>query len=102
MINVLSLFDGMSCGQIALARAGVGVGKYYASEIDKHAITVTQANYPNTAQFGDITKWRDWDIDWGSIDLVMGGPLAKVLVLQVNNLHSTTPEVRCSSRLLTF
>ena len=73
MINVLSLFDGMSCGQIALARAGVVVGVYYASEIDKHAITVTQANCPNTIQLGDIVNWRGWDIDWGSIDLVIGG-----------------------------
>ena len=53
---VLSLFDGMSCGQIALNRAGISYGKYYASEIDKHAIKVTQTNYPNTIQLGDVTK----------------------------------------------
>ena len=45
---VLSCFDGMSCGQIALNLAGIAVDKYYASEIDKHAIKVTQYNYPNT------------------------------------------------------
>lgn len=72
-MNVLSLFDGMSCGQIALERAGVEVEKYYASEIDKHAITVTQANYPNTIQLGDVTSWKDWVIDWSSIDLLIGG-----------------------------
>jgi len=55
-MNVLSLFDGMSCGQIALNRAGISYGKYYASEIDKHAIKVTQTNYPNTIQLGDVTK----------------------------------------------
>ena len=56
-MNALSLFDGMSCGQIALNRIGITPDNYYASEIDKHAITVTQANYPNTIQLGDVTKW---------------------------------------------
>lgn len=72
-MNVLSLFDGMSCGQIALHRAGISYGKYYASEIDQNAITVTQANYPDTIQIGDVTRWREWGIDWSSIDLIMGG-----------------------------
>lgn len=72
-MNVLSLFDGMSCGQIALERAGISVDKYYAAELDKWAIQVTQANYPDTIQLGDVTKWRDWDIDWSSIDLLIGG-----------------------------
>ncbi len=70
---VLSLFDGMSCGQIALNQLGIKVDEYYASEIDKWAIQVTQKNYPDTIQLGDITKWREWDIDWASIDLVYGG-----------------------------
>ena len=73
MKNVLSLFDGMSCGQIALGRAGIDTGTYYASELDKYAITVTQSNYPNTVQLGDVTRWREWDIDWASIDLLLGG-----------------------------
>ena len=72
-MNVLSLFDGMSCGQIALERAGIQVNNYYASELDKYAIKVTQANWPNTVQLGDVTKWREWDIDWSSIDLLIGG-----------------------------
>ena len=72
-MNVLSLFDGMSCGQISLNRAGFTVDNYYAAEIDKYAIKVTQANYPNTIQLGDVTKWKEWDIDWSSIDLVTGG-----------------------------
>jgi len=72
-MNVLSLFDGMSCGQIALNRIGIKPIKYYAAEIDKHAIKVTQANYPNTIQLGSVTEWRDWDINWSSIDLIMGG-----------------------------
>ncbi len=70
---VLSLFDGMSCGQIALNQLGIKVDEYYASEIDKWAIQVTQKNYPDTIQLGDITKWREWDIDWASINLVYGG-----------------------------
>lgn len=72
-MNVLSLFDGMSCGQIALNRIGIKPDNYYASELDKYAITVTQANFPETKQLGDVTKWRDWDIDWASIDLLIGG-----------------------------
>lgn len=72
-MNVLSLFDGMSCGQIALNRLGIGINNYYAAEIDKYSIEITQKNYPDTIQLGDVTKWQDWDIDWSSIDLVSGG-----------------------------
>lgn len=72
-MNVLSLFDGMSCGQIALNRINIKPEKYYAAEVDKYAITVTQANYPDTIQLGDVTKWIEWDIDWSSIDLLIGG-----------------------------
>lgn len=72
-MNVLSLFDGISAGQVALEKAGISVDKYYASEVDKFAIEVTQKNHPNTIQLGDVTKWREWDIDWSSIDLVIGG-----------------------------
>jgi len=72
-VNVLSLFDGMSCGRIALSRAGIKVDNYYASELDKYAIKVTQANWPDTVQLGDVTRWREWDIDWSSIDLLIGG-----------------------------
>ena len=72
-MNVLSLFDGISAGQVALERLGNRVDNYYASEIDKYSIKVTQSNYPNTIQLGDVTKWRDWDIDWSSIDLLIGG-----------------------------
>lgn len=72
-INVLSLFDGISCGQVALEKTGIKVNKYYASEIDKYAIQVTQKNYPNTIQLGDVEVWWLWDIDWASIDLLIGG-----------------------------
>lgn len=70
-INVLSLFDGMSCGQIALNRLGIKVSKYYASEIDKPAIKVTQHNYPETIQVGDVTKLKGEDLP--QIDLLIGG-----------------------------
>ena len=53
-MNVLSLFDGMSCGQIALEKANIKVDQYFASEIKPHAIKVTQHNYPNTIQLGDV------------------------------------------------
>lgn len=72
-MKVLSLFDGMSCGQIALKQLGIIPEKYYASEIDKHAIKQTQLNFPDTIQLGDVTKWKEWDIDWNSIDLVLAG-----------------------------
>ena len=72
-MNILSLFDGMSCGQLALDRAGIHVDQYYASELDKYAIKVTQANWPDTIQLGDVTRWKEWDIDWAGIDLLIGG-----------------------------
>jgi DNA-cytosine methyltransferase len=72
-VKVLSLFDGMSCCRLALEKLDVSVEKYYASEIDKYAIEVTQANYPDTEQLGDVTAWETWELDWASIDLVTGG-----------------------------
>lgn len=113
-INVLSLFDGMSCGRIALDRAGISVNQYYASELDKHAIKVTQANWPETIQLGDVAKWEEWDIDWESIDLLIGGspcqgfsfagkqlafddPRSKLFFVYVdilNHIRSLNPDVK--------
>jgi DNA-cytosine methyltransferase len=70
-IKVLSLFDGMSCGQIALDQLGIEVDKYYASEIDKYAIQITQKNYPKTIQVGDICELDPKDFQ--DVDLIMGG-----------------------------
>lgn len=70
-MNVLSLFDGMSCGQIALSKLGIEYDNYFASEIDKHAMIVTQLNYPNTKQLGDITKLNGTKLP--KIDLLFGG-----------------------------
>jgi len=71
-MNVLSCFDGLSCGQLALDKAGVLVDVYYASEIDKYAMQVAQANFPNTIQVGDISKVDASNFDH-DIDLMMGG-----------------------------
>lgn len=70
-MKVLSLFDGMSCGRIAFDRAGIQVEKYYASEIDKYTEKVSQDNYPDIIRLGDITKWREWDIE--QPDIIIGG-----------------------------
>lgn len=72
-MNVLSLFDGISAGQLALSKSGIKVSNYYASEVDRFAIQVATKNFPNTIQLGDVTKWRDWNIDLSSIDLLIGG-----------------------------
>lgn len=72
-INVLSLFDGISCGQVALNRAGIKVDKYYASEIDEKSIAVTQHHFPDTIQLGNVEEWKTWDLDFLSIGLIWGG-----------------------------
>tara|TARA_R110002110_G_scaffold290917_1_gene504961 strand:- start:78 stop:911 length:834 start_codon:yes stop_codon:yes gene_type:complete len=70
-IIALGLFDGMSCGQIALNKLSIPVTSYYSSEIDKYAITITQKNFPNTIQLGDITELDTTKLP--QIDLLMGG-----------------------------
>jgi len=70
-MNVLSLFDGMSCGQIAVDRLGIKVENYYASEIDKYAIKIAQKNYPNTIQLGDIKNVKGEHLP--NIDLLLAG-----------------------------
>ena len=70
-LNVCSLFDGMSCGQIALERAGVPVNAYYASEVDKYAVQTAKKNYPNTIHLGDVRDVKGDDL--ADIDLLIGG-----------------------------
>ena len=70
-MDVLSLFDGISCGQIALERAGIKVDNYFASEISKYAVQVTKQNFPNTKHIGDVTKVKGANLP--KIDLLMGG-----------------------------
>lgn len=73
MKNVLSLFNGISGCHLALDKAGIEVGQVYYAEIDKYANKVTEKNYPDDVALGDVTKWREWDIDWASIGLVGAG-----------------------------
>lgn len=70
-MNVFSAFDGISCGQLALQRAGIKVDNYFASEVDKYAISITQKNFPNTIQLGDITKLDISNLP--KIDLLLAG-----------------------------
>ena len=72
-MNVVSLFNGMNTGRQALENVGIKVNKYYSSEIKSYAIKLTQHHFPDTIQVGDVTKWKEWDIDWESIDLVLSG-----------------------------
>jgi len=72
-MNVVSLFNGMNTGRQALENIGIKVNKYYSSEIKTYAIELTQHHFPDTIQVGDVTKWREWDIDWQSIDLILSG-----------------------------
>lgn len=68
---ILSLFDGMSCGRIALDKIGIVPDKYYASEIDKYAQIVSEKNYPDIIRLGDITNWKEWNIE--TPDIIMAG-----------------------------
>lgn len=72
-LTVLRLFDGIAVGRLALEKVGIPVKKYYRSEIDSSANKVASHHYPDDINLGDVRRWRDWDIDWSSIDLVMGG-----------------------------
>lgn len=72
-MKVLSLFDGISCGMVALERVGIPVEKYFASEIDEYAIQISKKNYPSIIHLGDVTRWKEWDIKWDDIDLLIGG-----------------------------
>jgi len=72
-MQVLSLFDGLGGCRIALDKVGITPSVYYSSEIDKYAMQVAQHKYPDIIPLGDMTKWRDWDIDFSSIDLLTAG-----------------------------
>jgi len=70
-MNIISLFDGISCGQVALNRIGIHINKYYASEIDKYSIAITKYNFPNTIHIGNINNVNGKD--YPDIDLLLGG-----------------------------
>ena len=70
-MNVLSLFDGISAGQLALKKSGIRVDNYYASEIDIPALKICKKNFPDTVHLGNVEAWRDWNLP--KIDLLIGG-----------------------------
>lgn len=98
---VLGLFDGISCGQQALKELNIPITKYFASEVDKHAIAVTQANHPDTVQLGDINN-----IDWSTlpkVDLLMGGSPCFTGDTLVTTSEGYTPikDVKVGEKVLT-
>lgn len=62
-LNVVSLFNGMNTGRIALENQGFKINKYYSSEIKPYAIELTQYHHPDTIQVGDVNNWKEWDVD---------------------------------------
>jgi len=70
---VVSLFNGMNTGRQSLENCGHKVTKYYSSELKPYAIELTQHHFPDTIQVGDVTKWKDWDIEWEKVDLILSG-----------------------------
>lgn len=82
-INVLSTFDGISCGKVALERAGIPVKKYFASEIEPHAEGVSKYNHPDIVRLGDINNFKSWDLP--KIDLLIGGfPCTDLSIAKAN------------------
>ena len=73
MKNILSLFNGISALHLALDKAGIELNTCYYAEIDKYANKITEQHYPDDVALGDVTKWREWDIDWSEIGLVGAG-----------------------------
>ncbi len=90
--GVLGGFDGISCGQVALQRAGIAYEQYYASEIDTHAIKVTQNRFPDTIQLGSIADWKEWDLD--NIDLIIGGSPCQGFSMAGKRLNFEDPRSR--------
>jgi len=88
-MNVLSLFDGMSCGQIALDQLGIEVDNYFASEIDKYAIKVSQQNFPGTIHLGDVRDIKGTDLP--EIDLLIGGSPCQGFSFAGKNLNFDDP-----------
>ena len=72
-LTVVSLFNGMNTGRVALENQGFKIDKYYSSEIKPYAIELTQYHHPDTIQVGDVNNWKQWDIDWSKVDLILSG-----------------------------
>lgn len=93
-LNVLSVFDGISCGAQALEEAGVDVGFYYASEINEAAEKISKKNHPGIIRLGDVENWREWLIDWKDIDLIIAGSPCQGFSLQGKQLNFEDPRSR--------
>lgn len=91
-MRVLSLFDGISCGRVALERAGIPIEKYYASEIDKYVIQIAQKNYPDTIQLGDVCKLDGTKLK--DIDLLIGGSPCQGFSFAGKQLNFVDPRSR--------
>jgi site-specific DNA-cytosine methylase len=100
-LNVLSLFDGISCGRVALERSGINVGRYYASEINETAIKVAKHNFPDIVHLGDVEKVSGEVLNGlNNIDLLIGGSPAKgCLGLNQNARISVTHEADYSTNM---
>jgi len=84
-LRILSLFDGISCARVALERAGFKVDAYYASEIDKYAMQVSQKNYPDIEQVGSVVDFHPTPLICGKIDLIVGGSPCQDLSIAKKN-----------------
>ncbi len=89
-MNILSLFDGISCGQQALKLSNIKYKKYFSSEINKNTINITQKNFPKTIQLGDINAWKTWKLP-RRIDLIMGGSPCQGFSLAGKGLNFDDP-----------
>ena len=90
-MKVLSLFDGISCGKVALERAGIEVDQYYASEIDEGAIAISKERHPDIIHLGSVTDWKNWDIDFSEIDLLIGGSPCQGFSIRGKQLNFDDP-----------
>ena len=87
--NVLSLFDGVACGKLALERAGIEFENYYASEVDPVCIAIAEKNHPDIISLGDVTNWKEWNLE--DIDLIMGGSPCQGFACQGSQLNFDDP-----------
>lgn len=94
-MKVFSLFDGISCGKVALERAGIEVDQYYASEIDEGAIAISKERHPDIVHLGSVTDWKNWDIDFSEIDLLIGGSPCTGFSIAAKVFYSRKIKVSC-------
>ena len=90
-MNVLSLFNGIGCARLSLIGAGKKITNYYTSEICKNAIKINNSNFDGETNLGDVALWREWDLDWGGIDLLVGGSPCQGFSRAGNELNFNDP-----------